>query len=221
VDNILDYKPGSNFFLQQFVEKDVLQGEALNYGMEFNFEKPEGKWNGWFNYTWSRSIRKFEAQQLRNRINNNEWFASDFDRPHVFNGTLNWKANEYNTFSFNFTYQTGRPYTIANAIFEIEEVRIPVFLERNNERLPAYHRFDFSWHVHNITTQKERKWKGEWIFTVYNLYGRKNAFNRYYGSLQNGRFGNIFGNNPIGAYQLSIFSSPIVSLSYRFIFTPF
>jgi len=218
IENVLDYKPGANFFLQKFIEKDVLQGKAQNYGLEFNFEKPTGKWNGWANYTWSRSIRKFDAQLLRNTINNNKWFASDFDRPHVFNGTANWEANEFNTFSFTFTYQTGRPFTVANAIVRVNDVEVPVFLERNNARLPDFHRLDFSWRIHNITTKKDKRWKGDWVLTVYNLYGRKNAFNRYYGSLADGRFGAIFGNNPLGAYQLSIFSSPLISLNYSFKF---
>ncbi|MEM6966474.1 MAG: TonB-dependent receptor [Bacteroidota bacterium] len=218
IENVLDYKAGADFFLQRFIERDVLQGKARNYGIEFNFEKPEGKWNGWANYTWSRSTRRYQAQQLRNRINNNQWFASDFDRPHVFNGTINCKANDFNTFSFSFTYQTGRPFTTANAIVTVNNIDVPVFLERNNSRLPDFHRLDISWRIHNITTKKEKRWKGDWILTVYNVYGRKNAFNRYYGGLADGRYGLIFGDNPLGAYQLSIFSSPVVSLSYSFIF---
>lgn len=219
IDNVLGYKPGADFFLQKFIEQDVLQGEARTYGLEFNFERPEGTVNGWFNYTWSRSLQRFEAEQANNRINNNEWFRSDFDRPHVFNGTLNYKLNDFNTWSFNFTYQTGRPYSIPNATFLIDNIPVPVFLERNNARLPAYHRLDFSWRIHNISTKKEKRWKGDWILTVYNLYNRKNAFNRYFGGLQNGRFGRVFGGGPLGAYQVSIFNSTVVSLTYSFKFS--
>ena len=218
IDNVLGYKPGADFFLQQFIERDVLQGKARTYGLEFNFEKQGGNVDGWFNYTWSRSRQKFEAGPINTRINNNEWFNSDFDRPHVFNGTLNYKLNNFNTWSFNFTFQTGRPYSIPNATFVIDNIPIPVFLERNNARLPAYHRLDFSWRIHNISTKKEKRWKGDWIFTVYNLYSRKNAFNRYFGGRQNGRFGAVFGGGPLGAYQVSIFNSTVVSLTYSFKF---
>jgi hypothetical protein len=217
INNVLDYKPGADFFLQNFIEKDVLQGKARNYGLEFNFEQPNGPVNGWFNYTWSRSIRKFEAMEIKNRINNNEWFSSDFDRPHVFNGTINFKLNDFNVFSFNFIYQTGKPYTLPNAVFLVNNISIPVFLERNNGRLPDYHRLDFSWRIHNITTQKENRWKGDWIFTVYNLYNRKNAFNRYFGS-SSGQLGAVSNGGPIGAYQLSIFSAALISLTYSFKF---
>ena len=140
----------------------------------------------------------------------NKWFNSDFDRPHVFNATVNFQANEFNTFSFNFTYQTGRPYTIPNAIFGVSNTPVQIYLKRNNSRLPDYHRLDFSWRVHNISTQKERRWKGDWIFTVYNLYNSRNAYNRYFGpSRQGGQ----------GAYQITIFGSTIVSLTYSFSFS--
>ncbi|MEN0046901.1 MAG: TonB-dependent receptor [Bacteroidota bacterium] len=218
VENVLDYKPGADFFLQQFIEQDIIQGRGLSYGTEFNLMFPKGTWNGWVNYTWARSLRKFETEDVRSQINGNEWFASDFDRPHVFNGTINFQANDFNIFSFNFTYQTGRPYTAANAVFEVDNVLVPIFLDRNNARLPDYHRLDFSWRIHNPSTNKEKRWKGDWIFTVYNLYGRRNAYNWYYGSTQNGRFGAIFGDSPLGAYQLSIFSTAMVSLGYNFTF---
>lgn len=208
ITNVLDYKPGADFFLQQFIEKNVAQGKGKTYGIEFGLEKPKGNVNGWFNYTWSKSLRQFYAEDPGSRINNNNWFNSDFDRPHVFNSTINFKLNEYNTFSFNFTFQTGKPYSIPNAIFKVNNVSVPIYLERNNARLPAYHRLDFTWRVHNISTKKEKRWKGDWIFTLYNIYGRKNAFNRYFDQ-------NV---GAIKTNQISIFNSILVSLTYSFKF---
>ena len=208
IENVLDYKPGADFFLQKFIEKEVVQGKGKTYGFEVSLEQTRGKVHGWFNYAWSRSIRKFDAEEISKRINNNNWFNSDFDRPHVFNSTINFKLNEYNTYSFNFTYQTGKPYSIPNATFDVNNVSVPIYLERNNSRLPAYHRLDFSWRVHNITTKKNRRFKGDWIFTVYNLYGRKNAFNRYFTGNRGGTKTN----------QVSIFNTTLFSLTYSFKF---
>ncbi|MEM9849692.1 MAG: TonB-dependent receptor [Bacteroidota bacterium] len=218
IANVIDYKAGAEFFLQEFIEHDVVQGEGINYGIEFNYNRSKGKWNGWFNYTWSRSLRRFNAIDLKSQINGNRIFPSDFDRPHVFNGTINFEANDFNTFSFNFTYQTGRPYTTANAIFAVDDVFLPIFLERNNSRLPDYHRLDFSWRIHNPSTDKTKRWKSDWVFTLYNLYGRQNAYNIYYGSRSGTDLGAIFGSSPLGSYQLSIFSSVVVSLGYNFVF---
>ena len=208
ISNVLDYKPGADFFLQQFIEQEVIQGKGKTYGLEFSLEQSRGKVQGWFNYTLSKSERRFISDIPRNRINNNTWFNSDFDRPHVFNSTINFKLNKFNTYSFNFTYQTGKPYSIPNAIFEVNSIRVPIYLERNNARLPAYHRLDFTWRIHNISTKEDKRFKGDWIFTVYNLYGRKNAFNRYF----DGNVGALQTN------QISIFNSAIVSLTYSFKF---
>ena len=217
VENVLDFKSGAEFFLQEFIEKDVVQGKGKTYGLEFSFAQPKGKVNGWFNYTWARSLRKFDAIALKNRINNNNWFNSDFDRPHVFNGTMNIEFNEFNTFSFNFVYQTGKPYTIPNAIFAVNGTAVPIYLERNNARLPDYHRLDFSWRIHNISTKKDKRWKGDWIVTVYNLYGRNNSYNRYFSPKQSGGLTNVT-QGALGAYQISIFNSTLVSLTYSFKF---
>ena len=208
IENVLDYKPGADFFLQQFIETEVIQGQGRTYGLELSAEQTIGKIHGWINYTWSKSQRRFQEENIQDRINNNEWFNSDFDRPHVVNSTINWKLNEFNTYSFNFTYQTGRPYSIPNAAFNVNNVPVPIYLERNNARLPDYHRLDFSWRIHNITTKKDKRWKGDWVFTIYNLYGRKNAFNRYFGGIVGG----------LKANQISIFNTPLLSLSYSFKF---
>ncbi|MEL6943313.1 MAG: TonB-dependent receptor, partial [Bacteroidota bacterium] len=81
IDNVLEYKPGADFFLQQYIEQDIVQAEGKAYGVEFALQKPEGRWNGWLNYTWSRSLRRSNAEELSSQINNNEWYVSDFDRP--------------------------------------------------------------------------------------------------------------------------------------------
>ena len=208
ISNVLDYKPGANFFLQQFIEQEVVQGIGKTYGVEVSLEQTKGKVNGWFNYTWSKSQRKFFSETPASRVNNNNWFNSDFDRPHVFNSTINFKLNKFNTYSFNFTYQTGRPYSIPNAVFNVNNINVPIYLERNNARLPDYHRLDFTWRIHNITTKEDKRFKGDWIFTIYNIYGRRNAFNRYF----DGNAGAVKTN------QISIFNSAIFSLTYSFKF---
>jgi hypothetical protein len=40
--------------------------------------------------------------------------------------------------------------------------------------LPAYHRFDVS-AKYIPKPEKTKGWRGEWVFSIYNLYNRKNA----------------------------------------------
>lgn len=217
--NVLTYKPGADFFLEEFLEQDVVQGQGQAYGAELSFKKPNGKINGWFNYTWSKSRLRSVNENLGDRINNNQWFASDFDRPHVFNGTVNLEHNRYSTLSFNFTAQSGRPYIVANGFVTIEEIAVPVFLERNNGRLPVYHRLDLSWNIHFSKSKENKRWINDWTFTIYNLYGRNNPFNIYYSQRGNNvRDNTNFGSSPLGTYQLSVLNSPLFSLTYNFKF---
>ncbi len=215
-ENVLEYKPGAEFFLVKHLEQDVIQGQGRSYGIEFSVTQRTAKFNGWLNYTWSRSWRRATDPDPRSNINEGKWFPSDFDRPHVLNGTFSFHADEFNSFGINVTAQSGRPYSVANSVFEFVGVDVPIFLERNNARLPIYHRIDFSWKIHNITTKREKRWKGDWIFTIYNILGRKNALNRYYGPKESG--GNNLFAGPLAAYQLSIFGTQIVSLGYTFQF---
>lgn len=55
---------------------------------------------------------------------------------------------------------------------------------------------------------KDRRYKGNWAFSVYNLYAHKNAYSVYFKT----------ENGSIKAYKLQIFGAPIVSLAYNFKF---
>jgi hypothetical protein len=79
---------------------------------------------------------------------------------------------------------------------------------RNNARIPDYHRLDFSWNIYNPSMDENKRWKGNWTFTVYNLYGRKNAYSVF---LKN-------QGTAIKANKLTVFGAPIISLSYNFKF---
>jgi len=216
-ENNLTYKPGADFFLSEFIEREVIQAEGESYGLEFSLRKNRGKVNGFINYTWSRSLLKTNEEVLQNRINNNNWYASDFDRPHTVNATINLEGDAYNSFSFNFTGQTGRPYSIANGIYDQENVTIPIFLFRNNGRLPVYHRLDFSWKI-AYRKDPNRRFQSDWTFTVYNLYGRRNPFNIYYTQRLGSEDGDVFKGSPLGAYELSVLRGALVSISYNFKF---
>jgi hypothetical protein len=215
--NNLTYKPGADFFLEEFLERDVVQAEGEAYGVEFSFKKPKGKFNGWFNYTYSRSLLRSQNEKLADRVNNNKWFPSDFDRPHVLNGTVNFEGDKYNTWSFNFTAQTGRPFTVANSVFPLEDFNVPIFIERNNARLRPYHRLDFSWKI-KYSKKPNRRWVGDWTFTVYNLYSRRNPFNLYYAQRQGDVDSDVFFGSPLGSYELSVLNSPLFAVTYNFVF---
>lgn len=215
--NNLTYKPGADFFLEEYIQRDVVQGDGEAYGVELSLTKPSGTINGWVNYTYSRSLMRSQNERLADRVNNNQWYPSDFDRPHVLNATVNFEGDKYNTWSFNFTAQSGRPYTVANSVFELEGIDIPIFIERNNARLRPYHRLDFSWRV-KYSKKLKRRWVGDWTFTIYNLYSRRNPFNLYYAQRTGAENSDIFLGAPLGTYELSVLNSPLFAVTYNFVF---
>jgi hypothetical protein len=213
--NVLTYKPGADFFLEEFLEQDVVQAIGRSYGIEYSLKKTKGKINGWFNYTWSRSFRRSQNILLADRINNNKWFVSDFDRPHVFNSTVNFESGKHNILSLNFTVQSGRPFTVANSAFFEENISVPVFLERNNARLRTYHRLDLSWNI-KTSLNENAKYKSDWTFTIYNLYARKNPLNKFYSQSQSKDY--RFSGGPLSSFEISILNAPLFALSYNFTF---
>lgn len=217
IDNLLEYKPGAEFFLNPTVETDLLQGEGQAYGAELSLKKTRGALTGQVNYTYARALNRVDGPTLRTSINQGEWYAGYFDQPHTVNTNLTLDDGRTHRISLNLVVQSNRPYSIPNGYIRNDRLAVPIFLERNNARLPLYHRLDFSWTIHNAKMEK-RRWVGDWTLTFYNLYGRNNAYNIYYQPRTTGADAEFFGSSPLGSYKLSIFGAPIVSLSYSFKF---
>jgi hypothetical protein len=51
---------------------------------------------------------------------------------------------------------------------------IPSYEARNSSRLPSYHRLDIPVN-YNPKPNSTKRFKGEWVFGIYNIYNRRNA----------------------------------------------
>ncbi len=206
--NVLDYKPGADFMLQPYPETQLLSGRSRAYGLEIMASKKKGELTGWVNYTYARTLNQIDqGPDFRQRINGGSWYAANYDRPHSVNLSLNINQGKHHSFSFNVVYSTGRPYTAPEGFIRYQNRNYPYYNRRNQNRLPDYHRLDFSWNIYNPTV-KQKRWRGHWNFTIYNLYGRKNVYSIFFRT--EGQ-----ATNP---YRLSIFAAPIPSLAYNFEF---
>ncbi len=216
-DNILEYKPGADFFLEPLVETQLLQGQAEAWGIELSAEKKVGRLSGQVNYTYARSFNQVTGLTFQTSINEGNPYPGYFDQPHTMNAILVLDRGRTHELGFNLVVQTNRPYTVPNGFFELNDLPVPLFFERNNARLPTYHRLDFSWTIHNFRREK-RRFVADWVFTVYNLYGRNNAYNIYFQPKEPSQRLGILSRSPFAAYRLSIFAAPVLSLSYKFTF---
>ena len=217
IANLLEYKPGAEFFLEAEVETDLLQGNGKAYGAELTLRKTGGNLRGEINYTYARAFNQVNGNSLTTTINQGDWYRGYFDQPHTLNSYFTFDDGRTHRVSLNLTVQSNRPYSIPNGYLPVGNLTVPIFLERNNARLPLYHRLDLSWTIHN-PSMRRRRWVGDWTVTVYNLYGRKNAYNVYYQPRDSGENAEVFGSSPLASYQLTIFGAPIFSISYSFRF---
>ncbi|MFV8375619.1 TonB-dependent receptor [Flavobacterium sp. LB1P71] len=175
VKNRLDYIDGADLIANKAIEQIILNGQLRSYGLEIMFRKNEGKLSGWISYTLSKSEQQTPGRTpIETGINNGNWYNSVYDKLHNIAITSSYNLNEKWSFGANFALQTGQPVTYPNGQYEYLGVTVPSYGLRNENRLPAYHHLDIA---ATLTPRKnnDRNWKGEWVFSIYNLYNRKNA----------------------------------------------
>ncbi len=175
VKNRLDYIDGADLIANEAIEQVLLAGKTRAYGLEIMAKKNVGKLSGWISYTLSRSEQQTVGRTPEESgINNGNWYKTGWDKTHNIYVTGSYKLNQKWSFGSIFTYQTGQPVTFPTAQYQYQGINVPVYGNRNQDNLPAYHRIDISATL-NPSKNKGRNWQGEWVFSIYNLYGRKNA----------------------------------------------
>jgi hypothetical protein len=206
VKNLLDFKDGAKLVLNPWLETELLRGKGKSYGAEFSINKTKGRLSGSFNYTYSRSLRQVKGPTDVESINRGNQYPSNYDQPNVFN--LNWKYGLSRRFSFtgNFTYHTGRPITVPYSYSTIDHIPVVNFSDRNQYRVPDYHRLDVAI-VMEGNHKRKKFWDGTWTLSFYNVYARRNVYTVFYAQNENGLQ---------SAYRMSIVGTVLPSLSYRF-----
>lgn len=175
VQNRLDYIDGADLIANDAIEQVILNGRMRSYGLELMLKKNEGKFNGWISYTLSKSEQQTPGRTPEETgINDGRWYNSVYDKTHNLAITSAYNLNEKWSFGANFTLQSGQPVTYPNAQYEYLGITVPSYGLRNENRLPAYHHLDISATL-TPRKNKDRNWKGEWVFSIYNLYNRQNA----------------------------------------------
>lgn len=175
VQNRLDYIDGANLIANEAIEQVILNGRMRSYGLEVMLRKNEGRLNGWISYTLSKSEQQTPGRTTDELgINNGEWYRSIYDKTHNIAVTASYQQSKKWTYGANFALQTGQPVTYPNGQYSYLGVIIPNYGLRNDNRLPTYHHLDVSATL-TPTKNQGRNWKGEWVFSIYNLYNRKNA----------------------------------------------
>ncbi len=210
----IDYKDHANLLFNHLLEGEIRNGKARSYGIELMLRKTEADFTGWIGYTWSRTFVQTPE------VNNGKEYPAFYDRPHNVCIYLSYTAGRHWAFSANWLYMTGGAITTPIGFFYNNGYSIPVYGDRNNDRLPDYHRLDLS--LKWTLSKPEKRYQHSFILTLYNAYGRLNPFSVNFNKIQDGNGNIVVPSNQSGNFQLipttiSV-AGMIPSLNYQFKF---
>ncbi|GAB2531556.1 TonB-dependent receptor [Spirosoma aerophilum] len=208
LNNAIDYRDGAELQLAQAVETQIVQGSGQAYGFEGLLRKNKGRWTGFMSYTYARTFLTMNSPYVAEQVNNGNPYPANYDKPHTLNILATHRPTTWFSMSLNFTYSTGRPTTQPSAVARVAGVLIPIYLDRNQQRVPDYHRLDFSM-TFEQNPLKKKKNQSSWVFSIYNVYAHKNAYSIFY---------KLSPASLSDAYKLSIFGTAFPSLTYNFKF---
>ena len=206
MQNQIEYEEGYTPNTLDDTENSFTFGKGKSYGAEFFINKTKGKLTGWIGYTLSWTWRKFAA------LNFGEQYPAKYDRRSDLSIVALYELNKRWKLSASFVYGSGNAATLPQRFYFVTGILTQEYSRINEYRLPAYHRLDFS----AINTPKKnegRKYKTEWVFSIYNVYSRQNPYFIYFD--QTGSIAE--GNLKVQAKQVSIFPIiPAVTFNFKF-----
>jgi hypothetical protein len=219
LQNQIDYIDGADLLLNPRLEAQILSGIGRAYGLEFFVKKNSGKLTGFISYTLARTERQVD------KINNNDWYPTRFDKLHNLNLIVSYDLNKRWTINSNLVYGSGTPVNLPTNKFAFEGFQVPhnPNAPRNNIRIPDFFRVDLTATVKSKDRKqpdimptnffKRMKYTYEWeiVFGVYNILGRRNAFAVYPRLNDNKPPTNEMA-------QFSLFAVPIPAFTYNFKF---
>ena len=176
----LEFVDGAQIFVNDDLEKEFAIGQGQAYGWEISIEKKQGALTGWIGYTLARVTREnFKPLDPQRSFAQQGQFAPIYDRRHDLSVVLFWEISRRLSASATFVYGSGDLRWLPSGRFTFQDVAgtelrtlVPIYQNRNNFRLPAYHRLDAG-----LIWRFFPKWgESDLTFSVVNAYDRRNVF---------------------------------------------
>ncbi len=204
--NQIEYEEGYTPATLEDTENFFTFGKAWSYGTEIFINKTKGRLTGWIGYTLSWTFRKFPG------LNSGEKYPAKYDRRHDLSVVGIYELSKKWKLSSTFVFGSGNAATLPERFYIFDGVLTQEYSRINEYRLPSYQRLDFA-ATYSPNKHPKRKLKSEWVFSVYNLYSRKNPYFIYFdqeGDAYNGTL-------KVQAKQVSLFPIiPSVTWNFKF-----
>lgn len=226
LDNQVDFVDWAELFANQNLEQEFAIGKGYSYGTELGLEKREGKFTGWIGYTlaWTKRGDFVPVDPNGYFGEGRNYFAPRYDRRHDISVVAMWEINRRLTFSSSWVYGSGDLAWLPTGRLTFQDVQggttqvvLPVYRERNNFRLAAFHRLDLG-----LIIKFYPKWgESDLSINVINAYDRRNAFFLFLEpefAEETGAGGELFEiPERIKATQVSLFPIlPSISWNFKF-----
>ncbi|MBR4265194.1 MAG: carboxypeptidase-like regulatory domain-containing protein [Bacteroidales bacterium] len=168
-NNLTEYKLHANMLLNQTIENEFYLSRSESYGFEIAAEKKTGKLNIKTFYSYSHS-RRFTPELYKKK------YISDNNIPHTLHIMVGYSFNKHITLKADWNFNTGIPYTKPVGFYYYEDYKIPYYGDRNNARLPNYHKMNVAleWHLQSLSHKIMKNFSHSLTFSVYNVYNRTN-----------------------------------------------
>lgn len=167
MQNQIDYRDGADLFNADAVETQLLYGSGRAYGLEVSLKKKAGDFTGWISYTLAKTERKI------NGINDGNWYNARQDRTHDIAIVGMYDISKKVSISASWVYYTGDAITAPVGKYKLDNQSFYYYGKRNSSRMPDYHRLDLG---ATIQLRKKKTFSSELSLSLYNAYGRKNAY---------------------------------------------
>lgn len=169
VQNAIDFKDFAELLLNREYEGELRFGEARAYGLELLVRYNFRKFSGWIGYTLSRTEKTIEG------INEGRTYLAGHDKPHDISVVISYEPSDRISIGANWVYNTGSAVTFPTGRFEFGNKIVPIYSDRNDYRMPDYHRLDLSFTLRSKEVPG-RRFYHEWNLSLYNAYARKNPW---------------------------------------------
>ena len=171
LNHLIAYKDGASVFVTDVDwQERVAIGSGRAYGFEWLLKKTRGTFTGWVAYTLSWADRIFKGGEVNRGLR----FPDKYDNRHKLNIVGMYRLGKNIELSAAWTFASGNRMTIQQEQYiDINHKVTPFINQRNNYRMPDYHRLDLGL---NIYRPKKNGRMGIWNISVYNAYMKHNSF---------------------------------------------
>jgi hypothetical protein len=206
MQNQIEYQEGYTPNTLEDTENFFTFGKGWSYGSEFFINKTKGRLTGWIGYTLSYTWRKFPG------LNFGEKYPAKYDRRNDLSVVALYELNKRWKVSSTFVYGSGNATTLPQRFYLVNGVLTQEYSRINEYRLPSYHRLDFA-AIYSPKKNEKRSWHSEWVFSIYNVYSRKNPYFIYFDQSGSAYDGTL----KVQGKQVSLFPViPSVTWNFKF-----